>query len=144
MRYGPDVDDPVNLDPYDRPWASVDRDDLRIASHFRKNRKDMVDLSIMGQFQPPLQGGWSAYYFRSLRSFYQLGDEIRNRYGSFDVERAIETLRLPALVDDKDSMQASVFEPAKRIIHWAMGSVPATAGVFVPFDLAAAVAESTP
>ena len=56
------------------------------------------------------------------------------------MDTAIAVLRLPALVDAQDSMNAAVFAPARKTVHWAMGGVPATDQPFSPFDLAAVLA----
>ncbi len=133
--YSPDPSDPANLDQYGRPFASTGPDDLRMASHFQKNQDDMVDLPILSTFAPRPQRFWSGFYFRSLRAFYILGEQISSRYGTIDLNQAIEILRTPDLVDTRDSMNACVYEPATRKLHWAMGGVPATDQPFVEFDL---------
>ncbi|MFH1531978.1 MAG: carcinine hydrolase/isopenicillin-N N-acyltransferase family protein [Pseudomonadota bacterium] len=133
--YTPDPELPGNLDGRGTPWASVGADDIRMGSHFEKNRDDMVDLSIMGIFAPRRQRGWTGFYFRSLRAFHRLGEEIDDRYGDLDAAAAMEILRTPALVDTRDSMCASVYEPARAVLHWAMGEAPATDAPFVELDL---------
>ena len=133
--YSPDPDIAANLDGRGQPWASVGADDIRMSSHFEKNRDDMVDLSIMGIFAPRRQREWTGFYFRSLRAFHRLGEEIADRYGDLDVAAAMEILRTPALVDLRDSMCASVFEPSRGILHWAMGESPATDAPFIELDL---------
>jgi hypothetical protein len=137
--YTPDPGVPANLDGRGEPWASVGADDIRMASHFEKNRDDMVDLSIMGIFAPRRQRGWTGFYFRSLRAFHRLGEEIAGRYGALDADAAVEILRTPDLVDRRDSMCASVFEPARGVLHWAMGEAPATDARFIELDLGQAV-----
>ncbi len=137
--YTPDPDDPLNRDAFGRMYASVGPDDLFMASHNQKNLKDIGDNSIMQNLSPGTQREWSGFYFRSLRSYYLLGEEIEKRQGSIDVDTAIEILRTPDLVDTRDSMLAVVFEPARGILHWAMGGIPATDQPFVPLDLKAAV-----
>jgi hypothetical protein len=69
-----------------------------------------------------------------LRSFYLLGDAIEAQYGQIDVAAAKEMLSLQPLVDDRDSMNAVIYEPQRGVLHFAMGQVPATAGPFVEFD----------
>lgn len=141
--YTPDPGVAANLDVRGEPWASVGADDIRMASHFEKNRDDMVDLSIMGIFAPRRQRGWTGFYFRSLRAFHRLGEEIADRYGALDAEAAIEILRTPALVDQRDSMCASVFEPSRGILHWAMGEAPATDAPFIELDLEQAIRDGS-
>jgi len=135
--FDPDPSDPGNLDPQGLPWGSVGPDDLRMTSHFIKNEQDMVELPILSLFAPRTQSYWSIYYYRSLRTFSVLADEIAARYGQIDLAQAIEILRVPDLVDTRDSMNACVYEPARRVLHWAMGGVPATDQQFVEFDLGA-------
>ena len=127
------------LDAHGDPWASVGADDIRMGSHFQKNRDDMVDLSIMGIFSPRMQRQWTSFYYRSLRAFHRLGDEIAARYGAIDADAAVDILRVRALVDIRDSMNAGVFEPARGMVRWAMGEVPATDAPFVELDLDALV-----
>jgi hypothetical protein len=137
--YTPDTGDPQNLDTYGRPWASLGPDDLRICAHFQKAADDMPELNLLGPFKPESQRFWSANYYRSLRAFYVLGDEISSHMGNIDVDGAIGILRTPDLVDTRDSMNACVYQPADKIINWAMGEVPATDLTFEPFDLEAAI-----
>ena len=135
--YGPDLAEPENVDPYGRAWASVGPDDVRMASHFHKAVDDMPELALLGPFGPERQQVWSSYYYRSLRAFYVLGEQIDARYGEIDAPEAIDILRTPDLVDIRDSMEACVFEPAAGVLHWAMGGVPATDQPFEEFDLSA-------
>jgi hypothetical protein len=134
----PDPADPANLDDRGRPLASVGPDDLRLSVHWLKNREDF-DASLLGFALRP-QRHWTSYYFRSVRSFHLLGDALAAQYGTLDVSAAEALLSLTPLVDQRDSMNAVVLEPAARRLHFAMGEVPATAAPFVPFDLAAFLA----
>jgi hypothetical protein len=134
--YGPEVEQPGNLSPQGTPWASVGPDDLRMASHFQKNTRDIKDLSaLMQMFAPRQQRQWTGFYFRSLHAFSTLGALLDERYGQLDVDGAIDLLRTPELVDRRDSMSAAVFEPARGVLHWAMGRAPATDAPFVELDL---------
>ena len=54
---------------------------------------------------------WTSYFFRSVRSFYLLGDEISERYGTIDVLGAQALLSIAELIDERDSMNAVVLEP---------------------------------
>ncbi|MBL6974136.1 MAG: hypothetical protein ISR64_00250 [Deltaproteobacteria bacterium] len=139
--YTPDAGEPGNLDGSGQPWASEGADDLRMASHFRKNVEDMETLDFMGIFSPLPQRLWTGMYYRSVRAWYNLGEAIRIRLGTIDVGQAIEILRIPELVDTRDSMNAAIFEPAAGRLHWAMGEVPATDADFEVFDLAGALKE---
>jgi hypothetical protein len=131
--YTPDVEQPRNLDSSGEPYASVGPDDLRIASHFRSNAQDIDTYILIFEVRP--QRYWSSFYFRSLRAYYTLGEEIASRYGSISLDGMFEILRNPLLVDPRDSMTAVVFEPSKQVLHYGMGQVPATDGSFIRFDL---------
>ncbi len=122
--------------------GSVGPDDLRTAMHFLANLPDIDTLFLMFHVQP--QRDWSSFFYRSLRAFYILGEEIQNRYGRLDLPGMIEVLRHPELVDTRESMNAVVFEPESGKLHYAMGQVPATDGEFVEFDLAGSGREDLP
>ena len=136
--FTPDAENPDNLDPWGRRWASAGRDDLRNDSHYVRNTED-IDLTILGipLLQP--QRCVSTFYFRSLRAFSILGELIEGSYGGLDRSKAIEIIRTPDLIDKRDSMNAVVFEPETLRLYFAMGEVPATDGPFIPLDLAAAL-----
>ena len=130
--FTPDSSNPDNLDQWGRPLGSAAPGDLHIASHYQRNLDD-IDYQLM-DFHVRPQRYWSSFYFRSLRAFYNLGNEISNRYGRLDLQQVIEVLRDPNLVDIRDSMNAAVYEPELLKIHFAMGQVPATSGPFMEFD----------
>jgi len=109
-------------------------DDLRIGTHFQANVPDMDTQILVFDVQP--QYDWSSFYYRSLRAFYILGEEIQSRYGRMDTPAMFEVLRHPDLVDIRESMNAVVYEPEIGKLHYAMGQVPATDGEFIEFDLA--------
>ncbi len=135
--YTPDVDDEnfENTDEHGLAWASEDKDDIRIASHYAKNVNDINDTIVVFTVNP--QRFWTSFFFRSVRAWSILGSEISKRYGQIDSEGAIEIMRTPELVDDRDSMIAAVFSPSEGILRYAMGEVPATDQPFVEFDLKA-------
>jgi hypothetical protein len=83
---------------------------------------------------------WSSFWHRSLRAFYRLGDELDARRGRLDATEAQALMRIPDLIDTRDSMNAVVFEPSRRRLHVAAGTVPATDSDFVTVDLSAEVA----
>lgn len=141
--YTPDNDVEGNLDANGKAWASVKQDDIRMGSHFQKNTEDMASarFSVMGTFTPKRQRDWTGFYFRSLRAFNILGDEIESKYGTIDKDGAIEILRNSDLVDTRDSMSACIMENAKNKIHWAMGKVPTTDAEFIEIDLNSAFEE---
>jgi hypothetical protein len=115
------------------PGPSVGPDDLRIASHFQRNRDDLTTRVLVFDIRP--QRTWSTFWYRSIQAHLALGEEIAARYGRIDRDEAIAILRQPALVDPRDSMIASVMEPALGRIWYAMGQVPATDGEFRLLDL---------
>ena len=120
-----------------RKVASVGDDDVRIACHYPGNTDDVMTMPLPGGARLAPQRGWSMNYFRSLRVFHGLGDSIKAGYGTFDVANVKTLLADKSLVDTSNSMNAVVFEPAKRRLHVAMGSVPATDSAFEVFTLAA-------
>lgn len=132
--YTPDTSDPENLDPWGRPWASVGPDDLRMSIQFRKNENE-IRFSLLGTDLVRPQRFWTTYYYRALRAYAILGQEIDAAYGDIDVDRMIQILRVPDLVDMRDSMNASVLLPNDLKVRYAMGQVPATAGPFFEYDL---------
>lgn len=130
--YTGDENDAVSLDENGALYASLKGDDLRMGSHFIKNTNDMQVW--LDTFSPRPQRKWSSYYIRSVRAYHVLGEKMKARYGRLDVEAAIEILREEDLVDEKDSMNAVVFEPAKGRIHYGMGCVPAVKNEFRLFE----------
>ncbi|RJO71552.1 MAG: hypothetical protein C4523_04275 [Myxococcales bacterium] len=133
--YRPETDDPLNLDASGRPFASIGPDDLRMASHFMKNIPDMDPIVVFGPFSPKAQFEWSNYYPRSTRTFFTLGEKIRERYGEIDADEAFSIMRVSALVDPRDSMEAVVFEPKRRLAYYGMGLVPAPFAPIRTLDL---------
>jgi hypothetical protein len=134
--FTPDIDQPGNVDAYGRRWSSVGPDDLRVAAHYRINADDAYATVLNYEITP--QRTWTSYYYRSLRAYYTLGEIIASRYGDYDAEVALETLRTPDLVDTRDSMTAAVFEPAAGRFQYGLGTVPATDAEFQTFDFGAA------
>ncbi|MBI2058952.1 MAG: hypothetical protein HYT87_04200 [Nitrospirae bacterium] len=133
VRYSPDQTEPANLDPWGRRWASVGPDDLRIATHYRRNTED-IRLELLGLQVKP-QRYWSSFYFRSLRAYYVLGERIAASYGTLDVPALEALLREKDLIDQRDSMNAAIYEPESLRMHFAVGQVPATAGPFTSIPL---------
>jgi hypothetical protein len=133
--YTPDESVPDNLDAYGRRWSSVGPDDLLMASHFIRNAEDIHAMVIAYEILP--QRTWTTFYYRSLRAYSILREEMGLRYGQVDTRGAIEILRKGDLVDKRDSMNAAVFLPAERRMYYAMGTVPATDSPFKEVDLRA-------
>ncbi len=134
--YTPDpaCEDPGNCDEWDRPWASVGPDDLRIAAHFQKNRED-ISLNFFNFPILESQRFSSTYYFRSMRAFSLLGESLNAAYGQLNVAKVKKILRTSDFVDQRDSMNAVIYEPEDLRLHFAMGEVPATDAPFVTLDL---------
>lgn len=126
---------PGDLDPWGRPWAGRGADDLRLASHAVLRTED-ISLDFFGLLQIRPQRYWTSSYYRSLRAFNRLGEEVSSAYGRLDASGIEAIVRTPDLVDHRDSMNAVVFETRTRTLLVAAGQVPATDGPFVPFDLA--------
>jgi hypothetical protein len=133
---------PADVDAHGLPWASVGADDLRVAAHYRAQDEDFAHTVSLGDgaltFELQPQRFWSAYYYRSVRAFSRLGARLAETTAGergLDVEGVVGVLRTPDLVDTRDSMSAAVYEPRARRARFAMGTVPATDGEFVPFDL---------
>jgi len=134
MSYGPD-----DRDLWGLPLASVGPDDLRMASHYNSFLNDdgyTEDINFRFLiFNVNPQRVWTTFYYRSLRAFFILGEQIGSRMDhGFDVAAMQEVLKLPDLVDDRDSMSCAVYEPQKMKVHFPMGQVPVTDGPFMDFD----------
>jgi len=130
---------PLDRDMWGNRLHSVDDDDLYMASHYQAftngdgYTEDIHERFLVFDVVP--QRIWTSFYFRSLRAFYVLRDEIIDNYGVFDVPLAIGVLRNDALVDTRDSMSAVVYQPQQLKLHFAMGEMPATDGPFIEYDL---------
>jgi len=131
--YDADPTDASNLDPLGEMLGSVGPDDLRIASHFQKY-KDDIDFELFGYHIEP-QRFWTSFYFRSVRNFYELGDLIDDQYGALDTDGVKALVGHEEVADQRDSMTASVMEPERRIVNFALGEVPATSAPWVAVDL---------
>ncbi len=127
---------PGDVDESGRRWASIGPDDLRVASHFRRNADDLSRFTVAGQRVMP-QRGFSTFYFRSVDAWSRLGEALVSRRGRLDADRAEELLREPALVNGTDSMNAVVYEPGSLKLRAAMGTVLATASTFETVSLEA-------
>lgn len=132
----PDPGDAAGLDPYGVPWNSVHADDLRIAAHFRALADDLRLNLFTFHLRP--QRDWSSYFFSSVRATANLGQAIADNYGKMTLEKVIEILRIPVLVDPHDSMTAVVIEPGLLKLHAALGTVPASDSPFDAFTLSGA------
>lgn len=131
--FSPDAGNPSNVDAYGRRWSSVASDDIRIGSHYRVNTEDAFATILNYEITP--QRTWTSFYYRSLRAYFALGEQIAARYERYDAAEVIATLRTPDLVDTRDSMTAAVFEPVRRRVHYGLGTVPATDAEFQTYDL---------
>ncbi len=134
-------DDPENWDAYGQMLASVGVDDVFVSSHFLKDI-DEVEYDVVN-FQLKPQRFWSSFYFRSVRVFHNLAGTLRKNYGDIDVGRAQAILGKRELEDQRDSMNAVVFEPEELRLHVAAGKVPCTTAGFEPFEFGEKLAELT-
>ena len=114
-----------------------------MASHFQKNTED-IRFKVFGFELLMPQRFWTSFYFRSLRTFYLLGEELEEAYGELNINKVTGILRKPDLIDQRDSMNAAVYQPELLKVYFAMGQVPATSGPFIPFDLTAYVGKENP
>ncbi len=127
-----------NLDPWDRPWASVGPDDVRMAMHYQANSEDIwLRLIALPILYP--QRFWTTYYFKSIRTFYMLGDEIEAAYGTLDLEGVKRIMRVPLLNDQRNSMNAAIYAPDELKMWYALGEVPATDAPFREIDFGAMI-----
>ncbi|MFH2005427.1 MAG: carcinine hydrolase/isopenicillin-N N-acyltransferase family protein [bacterium] len=133
--YTPDTSDASNYDEHGQMLASVGPDDLRTASHYQHYYND-IDYQLL-TFHIQSQRFWTSFFFKSLRTFYLMGDAIEQRYGQIDTAAMQEIIGLDELVDQRDSMNATVYEPERGLLHFAMGQVPATSGPWVTVDIGA-------
>lgn len=127
--------EPGDRDPWGQPWASVQSDDIGLTSHAIL-RTDDISLNFFGLIRIQPQRYWTSFYYRSLRAFFRLREEMARSYGRLDTAQLQEVLRTEDLVDVRDSMNAVVYETQARRMHVAAGQVPATDGPFRTFDLA--------
>jgi len=126
------------VDKYGRPWASVGPDDLRMAMHFQANHEDIwVAIPPIPILYP--QRFWTTYYYRSLRAFYLLGDEIEAAYGSLDLPEVERIMRIWDLNDQRNSMNAAIYAPDELKMWFALGEVPATSAPFREVDFGALI-----
>ncbi|MBI2889817.1 MAG: hypothetical protein HYY13_03425 [Nitrospirae bacterium] len=132
--FSADAADPGSLDEWGRLIGSVRGGDVRTTANFQKNTNE-IDLEILG-FKIRSQRFSSTYFYRSVRALDVLGQAIDENYGRLDAERAVAILRMPELLDARDSMKAAVFEPALGRMYFAVGQVPATDGPFRLYDFA--------
>lgn len=113
-----------------------DPDMLGIAVHYREHVVD-VDTAITTVASALLaesglnvriasQSIVSTYWLKSLRTAHRLGEALAAGRGSFDLPKLQALLAEPQFVDQSDSMNAVILDPASGTIHDAMGMAPAT------------------
>ncbi|RME19263.1 MAG: hypothetical protein D6806_18645 [Deltaproteobacteria bacterium] len=113
--------------------ASAGPADLRLGMHFSVNVPDIDTQLLIFDVQP--QSWWSSFWYRSLRTVYLLDRRMMAGYGSFTADNVVKLLKDAQLTGSPESMNAVVFEPARRVLHYAMGTVPAPEGDFVTYSL---------
>lgn len=137
--YSPDDTQPWRLDPWGRQWASVDTDDIRMSMHYQANSED-ININFLGFPILSPQRYWTSYYYRSLRTFYVLGEEIQAAYEDpLDLNGVIRVMRNPDLEDQRNSMNAAIFAPGDLKLWYALGEVPATSAPFREVDFGAMI-----
>lgn len=126
--------------------AGATEDELRLTVHFLEHVVD-VDPTIGAvaaamleptgvQVRIDAQAVVSTYWLKSLRAFGQLGEALAAGRGTWTVQSLQALLAEPRFVDTSDSMNAVVYEPAKRKLHVASGALPATDASWITVDLA--------
>ena len=125
--YGPDTADPENLDAWGRPFASITPFDIRSSNVFMKKVDDFPGLA---------QIDWSPGMMTGLRTMHYMEKELAPALGDLDAIGTIELLRKDSLVQSRDSMHAAVLLPDTLSMFVALGSRPATGGVFQYFSRA--------
>jgi len=133
--FAPDASDPDNLDEHGMRWSSIGDDDLEMASHAVRNTEDIHTKVLSYEITP--QRYWTSFYFRSLRTYFTMRSMLEPQLGRMDAAAMQGLLGTPVIVDERDSMNAAVYEPTTRRIHVAAGKVPATDAPWVDYVLAA-------
>ncbi len=130
-RTGAHVIRPDDRDEHGEPLAGISGDELYLGSHYRKNLEDIRTTALVFDVQP--QRYWTTFYYRSVQATAVLRERLRQALGALDPERAKAILRFPELVDQRDSMNAAIYQPRSGTFLWAAGEIPATDGVFREF-----------
>jgi hypothetical protein len=120
---------PEDRDAAGRPYASVGADDLVVGSSYARNVDDAPVLTIAGARMVP-QRRWSGFFFRSRRVIDAVARRLEASYGALDVDALERLLADPEVVDHSDSMNAVVLDLGGKVVHAAMGEVPATDAPF--------------
>lgn len=128
-RYGP-----TDRDPAMRRYSSLTDDDLIVGSSFTRNVDDSITLTLAGQRVVP-QRYWSGFFFRSRRVMDNVTRRLGARAEPVDVPWLEGLLAEPEVIDRSDSMNAVVLDLKNRVVHSAMGAVPATSAPFVATEL---------
>lgn len=129
-RYGP-----TDRDASMRRYSSLGDDDVITGSSFTRNVDDSITLTLAGQRIVP-QRFWSGFFFRSRRVMDNVTRRVQARAEPIDVPWLEGLLVEPEVVDRSDSMNAVVLDLKNRVLHSAMGTVPATNSPFIPTGLA--------
>ncbi len=128
------------------PTAAGDTaDELRMSVHYVENLVDVdpaIATAATALLEPtgvPVridqQRVVSTYWLKSLRTFGQLGDAIRQGRGTWDLASLQRLVAEPRFVDTSDSMYAVVLEPKARRLYHATGALPATDAEWQLLDL---------
>jgi hypothetical protein len=129
-RYGPTDREPVSM----RRYSSLSDDDVVVGSSYTRNVDDSIVLNLAGQRIVP-QRFWSGFFFRSRRVMDNVTRRLAARTEPVDVEWLKQVLVEPEVVDRSDSMNAVVLDLKGRVVHSAMGTVPATNSPFVATEV---------
>lgn len=131
--FGADAANADNLDEHGRRWSSLTDDDIEMAAHSIRNTEDIHTKVLNYDITP--QRYWTSFYFRSLRGYFTMRQMLAPQLGQMDVQAVQQLLSAPVLVDERDSMNAVVFENARGRLHVAMGAEPATDAPWVVVEI---------
>ncbi len=123
--YTPDIALPENQDPWGRAFASVTPYDIRASNVFMKKLDDFPGV-------PQIE--WSPGVFSGLRTHHYAGKVLESYLGRLDPYTALEMIREPSIVHDRDSMHTGILLPESLSMFVALGARPASAGVFQYFS----------
>lgn len=125
---------PTDRDPSMRRYSSTSDDDLVVGSSFTRNAEDSIILTLAGQRVVP-QRYWSGFFFRSRRVMDNVSRRLSARTTPIDLPFLQALLAEPEVIDRSDSMNAVVLDLKGRVVHAAMGAVPATNAPFLATEV---------
>jgi len=125
---------PTDRDASQRRYSSLTDDDVVVGSSYTRNVDDSITLMLAGQRVVP-QRFWSGFFFRSRRVMDNVSRRLAAHPQPIDVDFLKQLIAEPELVDQSDSMNATVLDLKRRVVHSASGRVPATAAPFITTEV---------